>query len=107
MGRYQHHVFICENERPAGHPRGCCHSLGAADVRSAFRDAVAAAGLPDVRCNSSSCLDACEHGPVVVVYPEGVWYRVPTAADAQDIVREHLAGGRVVQRLVIPFPPKP
>jgi (2Fe-2S) ferredoxin len=52
-----------------------------------------------VRINKSGCLDQCEHGPVVVVYPEAVWYGNVQPADAAEIVEEHLVGGRPVARL--------
>ena len=54
-----------------------------------------------VRINKSLCLDQCEHGPVVVVYPEAVWYGNVQPEDAEEIVREHLTGGRPVERLRI------
>ena len=54
-----------------------------------------------MRANSSGCLDQCAHGPTVVVYPEGVWYSAKTAEDAREIVREHLVGGRPVERLML------
>jgi (2Fe-2S) ferredoxin len=54
-----------------------------------------------VRINKSGCLDQCEHGPVVVVYPEAVWYGNVRPADAEEIVAEHLVGGRPVERLRI------
>jgi (2Fe-2S) ferredoxin len=104
MARFQHHVFICENDRPADHPKGCCHARGGPEVRKTLKRAVAEAGLAGtVRCSTAGCLAACEHGPAVVIYPEGVWYRVPTPADAEEVVREHLVGGRVVERLLIRF----
>lgn len=52
-----------------------------------------------VRINKSGCLDQCEHGPMVVVYPEAVWYGNVQPGDADAIVAEHLVGGRPVERL--------
>jgi (2Fe-2S) ferredoxin len=61
-----------------------------------------AAGLAGrVRINKSGCLDQCEHGPVMVVYPETVWYCNVRPEDAAEIVSEHLVGGRSVERLRI------
>ena len=54
-----------------------------------------------VRINKSGCLDQCEHGPTVVVYPEAVWYGNVKPEDAEEIVAEHLIGGRPVERLRI------
>ncbi|MHB1022232.1 MAG: (2Fe-2S) ferredoxin domain-containing protein [Acidobacteriaceae bacterium] len=69
----------------------------------AFKDAVAAAGLKaTVRANKAGCLDQCEHGPAVVVYPEAVWYGFVTLEDVNEIVRKHLVEGRPVERLRLP-----
>ena len=69
---------------------------------AALKDGAKAAGLKGkVRVNRAGCLDHCEHGPVVVVYPEAVWYHVPTAEDADEIVNSHLVGGKPVDRLKI------
>ena len=63
----------------------------------AFKEALQQAGLKGkVRANRSGCLDACEKGPAVVVYPEGIWYRVTTVEQAKRIVKEHIVGGKVV-----------
>jgi (2Fe-2S) ferredoxin len=68
-----------------------------------FKEKTAEAGLKgSVRANKAGCLDQCEHGPVVVVYPEQVWYGFVQPGDVEEIVREHLVGGRPVQRLVLP-----
>ena len=99
--RYLRHVFVCENQRPPGAPRGCCADRGGPEVRNALKEAIRARGLQtQVRVNSAGCLDACEAGPAIVVYPEGVWYGGVTVADVPEIVESHLVGGKVVERLV-------
>jgi (2Fe-2S) ferredoxin len=98
--KLRHHVFVCLNERPAGHPRGCCKSRGAEELLQAFKTEVARAGLSaEVRAQKAGCLDTCERGPSVVVYPEGVWYARVAPADAAEIVKSHLVEGRPVERL--------
>lgn len=73
------------------------------ELLPALKDAANAAGLKGkVRVNSAGCLDQCEHGPAVVVYPEEVWYGSVQASDAAEIVQEHLLGGRPVERLRLP-----
>jgi (2Fe-2S) ferredoxin len=106
--RYERHVFVCENRRPAGHPRGCCAGKGGAEVKEALRIELRARGLHTrIRANSAGCLDACEHGASMVVYPEGIWYGGVTPADVPEIVERHLQGGEPVERLVIrAFPVK-
>lgn len=102
MARFAHHVFVCENRRPEDDPRGCCACKGSEAVRAAFRSEIRRHGLKGrVRANSAGCLDACAHGPTVVVYPEGVWYGGVTPADVPEIVERHLLGGAPVERLLI------
>jgi len=55
-----------------------------------------------VRANKAGCLDQCEHGPNIVVYPEQVWYGNVTTADLDEIIESHIVGGKPVERLVIP-----
>jgi len=100
--RFRHHVFVCENRRPDGSPRGSCAARGGPEVRDALKAELRRRGLADeVRANGAGCLDACEHGPALVVYPEGVWYGGVTPADVAEIVESHLGGGRPVERLRI------
>lgn len=103
MPKYVRHVFVCGNERAPDHPRGSCARAGAGDVRDALKAAVKQHGLQKtVRVNQAGCLDQCEHGPTLVVYPEAVWYGYVTVDDVNAIVSEHLAGGAPVARLMLP-----
>lgn len=100
MAAFTHHVFICTNTRPPDHPRGCCNADGTAALRERFKEEVARRNLKaTVRANAAGCLDQCEHGPTVVVYPEGVWYGGVHPEDVAEIVDSHLRGGRPVERL--------
>ena len=104
MPPYQRHVFICTNRRPDDHPRGSCAQKGSEELRARFKDALKKHGLAKVmRANAAGCLDVCEHGCSVVVYPEGVWYGHVTPDDVEEIVEEHLVNGRPVERLFMPF----
>jgi (2Fe-2S) ferredoxin len=99
---FKHHVFVCHNVRPEGAPRPSCTSDGKSDLHAQLQQLSKEAGLgPTVRINKSLCLDQCEHGPTVVVYPEAVWYGRVKPEDAAEIVNEHLVGGRPVERLRI------
>jgi (2Fe-2S) ferredoxin len=103
MPLFEHHLFICTNERDSSASRPSCLPSGSKKLKSAFKEAIKDAGLKhQVRANESGCLDQCEHGPVVVVYPEAVWYGNVHARDASEIVREHLVNGRPVERLRLP-----
>jgi (2Fe-2S) ferredoxin len=102
MAAFRHHIFICTNRREAGHPRGCCGAGGDA-LRERLKAEIARRGLGRaVRVNAAGCLDQCEHGPTVVVYPEGVWYGRVRPEDVTEIVESHLVGGRPVERLRLP-----
>ena len=100
MPAFERHVFVCHNVRPEGAPRPSCTADGKSDLHTELQQLVKAAGLGGkVRINKSGCLDQCEHGPTVVVYPEAVWYGRVRPQDAAAIVAEHLVGGRPVERL--------
>lgn len=106
MPSFARHVFVCINERAAGNPKGCCKSKGGVDVRDQLKAELTKRGLSKtIRANNAGCLDQCEHGVTVVVYPEQVWYGGVTVADIQEIVEEHLIHGRVVERLLLPEQP--
>lgn len=102
MSHFRHHVFFCTNQRAAG--EACCNDYGASDLRAYAKDRVKALGarIPErVRINTAGCLDRCEQGPVIVVYPDAVWYTYVDRADIDEIIEEHLVHGRVVERLRI------
>ncbi len=100
MASFEKHIFVCTNQRAAGHPRGCCDPDAQGELQRAFKTQLAKAGIQaNVRANKSGCLDQCEHGPTVVVYPEGVWYGKVAIADVTEIVESHIIGNRPVERL--------
>jgi (2Fe-2S) ferredoxin len=98
---YEAHVFCCTNRRAAGHPRGCCAERGAEDLRDYMKGRAKELGLKKVRINNSGCLDRCELGPTLVVYPEGVWYSVATKEDIDEVLKTHMVEGGRVERLML------
>lgn len=105
MSRFKRHIFVCTNERPAGHPKGCCRSKGSELVRDRIKEELKKRGLIRiVRGNAAGCLDACEHGVTLVVYPEGIWYGRVTPEDVPEIIDRTVLRGEVIQRLVITAP---
>jgi (2Fe-2S) ferredoxin len=101
---FTRHLFICTNRRPDGSPKGCCASKGGEELKVAFKKELDAQDVKGVRANSAGCLDACEQGMSVVVYPDNVWYSRVTQADVKEIVQEHIKGGKPVERLMTKFP---
>ncbi|MFQ5936548.1 MAG: ferredoxin [Acidiferrobacterales bacterium] len=102
MSYYRYHVFFCVNQREAGET--CCANCGSPKIRDYAKAKIKSLGLAgqgQVRINMSGCLDRCEEGPVVVVYPEGIWYTYVDEEDVDEIIQEHLVHGRVVERLRI------
>lgn len=100
---FRHHIFVCTNRRPEGHPKGCCAEKGSERVRELFKEELERRGLrSQVRANAAGCLDQCAFGVTVVVYPEGVWYARVTADDVAEIVERHIVGGCPVERLRMP-----
>jgi (2Fe-2S) ferredoxin len=97
------HIFVCTNERAADHPRGSCKHRGSEELVECFKKELKNAGIKgEIRAQRAGCLDTCEYGPAVVVYPENIWYGQVQVSDVAEIVREHVVGGKPVERLKIP-----
>lgn len=102
MSHYQRHVFFCCNQRTDG--SACCQNHGASRVRDYCKQQIKEKGLAGpgkIRINQAGCLDRCELGPVMVVYPEGIWYSYVDEQDIDEIIERHLIGGEPVERLRI------
>jgi (2Fe-2S) ferredoxin len=102
MSYYRHHVFFCLNQRDDG--TACCARHDASGMQQYAKDRIKKLGLSGegkIRINKSGCLDRCDEGPCVVVYPDGVWYTYVDRNDIDEIIDSHLVGGRVVDRLRI------
>ena len=98
---YKHHVFACFTQRPPGHPRGSCGAAGAQPLWDRMGKAIEAPRLSDIGFTASGCLGFCSAGPLMVVYPEGVWYRPTTPEVIDEIVESHFKNGKRVDRLVM------
>jgi (2Fe-2S) ferredoxin len=102
MAKFKRHIFICTNQRPPENPRGCCDQAGLGTLQLAFKKELAARGLKDqVRANRAGCLDQCEHGPTVVIYPDAVWYGGVRPEDVAEIVESHVVNHTPVARLLL------
>ena len=102
MSYYERHVFFCVNQREPG--AACCNNHNAQQMRDYCKDRIKTLRLDGkgrIRVNSAGCLDRCNEGPVLVVYPEAVWYTYVDKEDIDEIIEEHLKNGRIVERLRI------
>jgi (2Fe-2S) ferredoxin len=103
MAKPLKHVFVCNQGRPPGHPRGSCQGKGSNDVLQAFWQQTQARNLWDkFAVTMSGCLGPCDSGNNVLVYPEGILYSGVTKDDVTEIIDKHLLGGEVVERLKAP-----
>ena len=92
--RFLRHAFVCTS------PSSCARDGPAEEIRAWMKDRKKREGRKEtLRVNKAGCLGQCGHGPMVVVYPEGVWYSHVTLDDARRIWEEHMVGGRPVKDL--------
>ncbi|MFZ0391472.1 MAG: (2Fe-2S) ferredoxin domain-containing protein [Calditrichia bacterium] len=104
MSLYQLHVFVCQNERDETDTRGSCAQKGSREFREKLKAEIKARKLnAKIRINKAGCLGTCNQGISMVIYPQGIWYGKVTTADIPEILEETLLGGRIVERLLMPF----
>jgi len=99
MAQPQRYVFVCLNQRPAGHPKGSCLDRGAGQVFEALREELGRRLMTDVKVVASGCVEGCLAGPTLLVVPDNVWYGGVTEADVPAIFDQHLVGGEPVEML--------
>ena len=103
MSYFSKHLFFCTNEREDGSP--CCQRFNSREMRTYVKNRCKELGIHgegQVRINSSGCLGRCNEGPVIVVYPEAIWYTFVDEEDLDEIIEQHLVKGQVVKRLQLP-----
>ena len=99
---FEAHLFVCCNRRPDGHVRGSCAARGSEKLRDYMKVRAKEMGLPKVRVNLAGCLDRCELGPCMVIYPEGVWYKIESTADVDAVLEQHVRDGGRAEALLLP-----
>ena len=103
MSYFKHHVFFCTNQRAEGET--CCNNHAAVEMQTYAKSRIAELGLKgrgQVRINKAGCLDRCDDGPVLVVYPDNVWYTYVDKEDIDEIIDRHMVHGEIVDRLRLP-----
>ncbi len=99
---YRYHIFFCTNKRSGG--GSCCQQYQAEEMRDYLKKRTKQLdiiGPGKVRVNIAGCMDRCKQGPVLVIYPEAIWYTWKTKADIDEILNTHLLGQQIVTRLQI------
>ena len=96
------HIFVCSSSRPNGQQKGFCHSKDGVDVMMKFMEGIEERGIGgEIFLSNTGCFGICEKGPVVVVYPDNVWYGSVTPDDVAEILDQHIEGGTPVARLAL------
>jgi (2Fe-2S) ferredoxin len=98
---YRCHIFGCMQDRPPGHPHGSCIQRGSRELFEYLAVRLEQAGLADVGRTATGCLGFCSAGPLMVVYPEGIWYVPRSREDVDEIVKSHFVDNKPVERLII------
>jgi (2Fe-2S) ferredoxin len=98
---FQYHVFCCTNKRPEKHPRSSCARRDSVKLRNYMKVRAKELGLTGVRVNAAGCLDRCELGPTMVVYPDGIWYQCKTNEDIDQVLTQHIQKGIPVKHLML------
>ena len=102
MQKPKHHIFVCTSSRPNGQQKGFCDSKEGVAIMMRFAEELQERELDgDVFLSNTGCFGICDKGPIVVVYPDNVWYGSVTPDDVTAILDEHIEGGNVVERLAI------
>lgn len=98
---YRAHIFCCVNQREPDHPRSCCAARGSVPLHKYMKQRAKELEIQNIRVNQSGCLERCELGPAMVIYPEGVWYTYQTPEDVDEILTRHVVAGQRVERLML------
>ncbi|MFZ3172886.1 MAG: 2Fe-2S ferredoxin [Carboxydocellales bacterium] len=102
MIKPKYHLLVCTSSRPNGQQKGFCHSKQAGNILEAFMEEIQDRDLGgEVFVSNTGCLGLCEKGPIVIVYPDNVWYGAVSSEDVEEIMDQHIEGGKPVGRLEI------
>lgn len=102
MSKFTHHIFVCGKCKPSKRlGKGKTHDSG--KLRAALKKEIKRLGIKaDVRANDSGCLDQCDDGQVIVIYPQAIWYGGVGVEDAERVIHETILAGNILEDLRIP-----
>lgn len=100
MPYYQQHIFLCINQRE--NDEDCCAKRGSKPLLDYLKMKIKKLGEKKIRVSSAGCLGRCKQGPVLVIYPEGIWYHCATLQDVDEIIEKQIVKKQTVARLLLP-----
>ena len=100
MEKPAHLICVCASFRAEGEAKGACHKKGSTDYLAYVENEILDRGL-DAQGTSTGCLKACDHGPVMVVYPQGYWYGNVDGEEAIDTILDALEDGQAAEDYLI------
>jgi (2Fe-2S) ferredoxin len=101
MEKPKHHIFVCASFRAGGDPKGICHKKGSVDYLPYIENEILDRGMTDVIVSSSGCLKGCDSGPVMVVYPDNLWYGNVDGEEAIDSILDAMENGEPAKDYLI------
>ncbi|MCE5285833.1 MAG: (2Fe-2S) ferredoxin domain-containing protein [Pelosinus sp.] len=102
MNKPKKHILVCTSSRMTGQQKGYCHTKEGVQIVANFLDEIEERGLGDeVFVSNTGCFGLCEQGPIVVVYPDNIWYGKVSPDDVEKIMDQHIEGGKTVKELEI------
>ena len=102
MSYYTKHMFICTHQRDDG--KECCNDKDSSEIFDYAKKKCISMKIQKkggMRVNKAGCLDRCTEGPVLVVYPDNIWYKYNSKEDIDEIINSHIINNNIVDRLKI------
>ena len=97
---YKKHIFFCTNQREDKNKRSCGNAE-VNELRVYMKEKINKAGLKGIRVNSSGCLNRCKKGPLMVIYPQGIWFKVTNKEDIDLIIEDYIKNNKLIKKLLI------
>jgi len=101
MEKPKHHIFVCASFRASGEMQGMCSKKGAAQFLPYIASELEDREMPDVLVSSTGCLNVCDDGPVMIIYPEGYWYKNVTSEEDIDEILDALEEGKAAEAFLM------